>query len=55
MKNLFLAIFIFILFVLPALLIAEQETGPLVLDKLEWFQDQKFGLFVHWAFVVQGG
>jgi len=28
---------------------AEAETDPLVLDKLEWFQDQKFGLMLHWG------
>lgn len=25
------------------------ETDPLVLAKLEWFQDQKFGLLMHWG------
>ena len=25
------------------------ETDPLVLKKLEWFQDQKFGLLMHWG------
>ena len=25
------------------------ETDPLVLKKLEWFQDLKFGLFIHWG------
>lgn len=27
----------------------ESETDPAVLAKLEWFQDQKFGLLVHWG------
>lgn len=27
----------------------EEETDPLVLKKLEWFQDQKFGLLMHWG------
>jgi len=27
----------------------EVETDPLVLAKLEWFQDQKFGLLMHWG------
>jgi alpha-L-fucosidase len=25
------------------------ETDPLVIKKLEWFQDQKFGLLMHWG------
>lgn len=28
---------------------ADVETDPLVLKKLEWFQDQKFGLLMHWG------
>ena len=28
---------------------AERETDPLVLKKLEWFQDMKFGLLMHWG------
>jgi alpha-L-fucosidase len=28
---------------------AAVETDPLVLKKLEWFQDQKFGLLMHWG------
>ncbi len=28
---------------------AERETDPLVLAKLEWFQDLKFGLLMHWG------
>lgn len=27
----------------------ETETDPAVLQKLEWFQDQKFGLLMHWG------
>jgi alpha-L-fucosidase len=27
----------------------EVETDPLVLQKLEWFQDMKFGLLMHWG------
>ncbi len=27
----------------------DKETDPLVLKKLEWFQDQKFGLLMHWG------
>jgi len=27
----------------------DQETDPLVLQKLEWFQDQKLGLLIHWG------
>ncbi|UCG47007.1 MAG: alpha-L-fucosidase [Phycisphaerales bacterium] len=30
-------------------------TDPLVKDKLEWWRDLKFGLFVHWAFESQWG
>jgi alpha-L-fucosidase len=43
------------------LLIAQQqnqvdrETDPAVLKKLEWFQDQKFGLLMHWAPSTQWG
>ena len=28
---------------------SERETDPLVLTKLEWFQDMKFGLLMHWG------
>jgi alpha-L-fucosidase len=28
---------------------SEVETDPAVLAKLEWFQDQKFGLLLHWG------
>ncbi len=34
---------------------AEAETDPLVLAKLEWFQDQKFGLLMHWGTYAQWG
>ncbi len=27
----------------------DKETDPLVLKKLEWFQDMKFGLLMHWG------
>jgi alpha-L-fucosidase len=27
----------------------QEETDPLVLEKLEWFQDMKFGLLLHWG------
>ncbi len=30
-------------------------TDPLVLEKLEGWQDLKFGLFIHWAFESQWG
>ncbi len=33
----------------------EKETDPLVLQKLEWFQDQKFGLMMHWGPYSQWG
>ncbi len=32
-----------------------QEDDPLVLKKLEWFQDQKFGLILHWGTYAQWG
>ena len=34
---------------------AEKETDPLVLKKLDWFQDQKFGLLLHWGAYSQWG
>jgi len=33
----------------------ERETDPLVLKKLEWFQDMKFGLLMHWGPYSQWG
>jgi len=33
----------------------ERETDPLVLNKLEWFQDQKFGLLMHWGIYSEWG
>lgn len=33
----------------------EKETDPLVLKKLEWFQDMKFGLLMHWGPYSQWG
>ena len=33
----------------------DRETDPLVLKKLEWFQDQKFGLLLHWGTYSQWG
>ncbi|MCK7537973.1 MAG: alpha-L-fucosidase [Marinilabiliales bacterium] len=33
----------------------EKETDPLVLRKLEWFQDMKFGLMMHWGPYSQWG
>jgi alpha-L-fucosidase len=33
----------------------ERETDPLVLAKLEWFQDMKFGLLMHWGPYSQWG
>ena len=33
----------------------DKETDPLVLKKLEWFQDQKFGFIVHWGMYSQWG
>ncbi len=32
-----------------------KETDPLVLKKLNWFQDQKFGLLLHWGTYSQWG
>jgi alpha-L-fucosidase len=34
---------------------ADRETDPLVLKKLEWFQDVKFGLMMHWGPYSQWG
>jgi len=34
---------------------AEKENDPLVLRKLEWFQDLKFGLMMHWGPYSQWG
>ena len=33
----------------------EKETDPLVLKKLQWFQDVKFGLLMHWGPYSQWG
>ncbi len=33
----------------------DRETDPLVLKKLEWFQDMKFGLLLHWGPYSQWG
>lgn len=33
----------------------DRETDPRVLRKLEWFQDQKFGLLLHWGPYSQWG
>ena len=33
----------------------EKESDPLVLQKLEWFQDVKFGLMMHWGPYSQWG
>ena len=33
----------------------DTETDPLVLKKLSWFQDQKFGLMMHWGPYSQWG
>jgi len=33
----------------------DQETDPAVVRKLEWFQDLKFGFFVHWGVYSQFG
>jgi alpha-L-fucosidase len=33
----------------------DRETDPLVQKKLEWFQDQKFGLILHWGTYAQWG
>ena len=33
----------------------DTETDPQVLKKLEWFQDQKFGFFMHWGMYSQWG
>jgi len=54
-KKLTFVAFLFMLIVQPARVIAEKETNPRVLDKLQWFEDLKFGLFVHWSFVTQWG
>ncbi len=47
-------------FIAPTLVSAqspaqEKETDPLVLKKLDWFQDQKFGLLLHWGTYSQWG
>ncbi len=34
-------------FASPQVLPGDRETDPRVLSKLEWFQDQKFGLLMH--------
>ncbi len=34
---------------------SEKETDPLVFEKLEWFQDAKFGLMMHWGPYSQWG
>jgi len=39
----------------PAAAPAARETDPLVLRKLEWFQDLKFGLMMHWGPYSQWG
>jgi alpha-L-fucosidase len=33
----------------------DRESDPLVLKKLSWFQDQKFGLMMHWGPYSQWG
>src|SRR5512136_1029963 len=33
----------------------ERETDPAVLEKLEWFQDLKLGLLIHWGTYSQWG
>jgi alpha-L-fucosidase len=33
----------------------DRETDPLVLKRLEWFQDVKFGLMMHWGPYSQWG
>jgi alpha-L-fucosidase len=33
----------------------ERETDSLVLNKLDWFQDQKFGLLMHWGIYSEWG
>jgi alpha-L-fucosidase len=33
----------------------DRETDSLVLKKLEWFQDQKFGLLMHWGIYSEWG
>ncbi len=53
-------VFLCILFVVPAIAVtqgnpADRETDPRVLSKLEWFQDQKFGLLMHWGPYSQWG
>ncbi len=40
---------------LPETASTERETDPLVLRKLEWFQDMKFGLLMHWGPYSQWG
>jgi alpha-L-fucosidase len=34
---------------------SQRETDPLVLKKLEWFQNMKFGLLMHWGPYSQWG
>ena len=42
-------------FVISSPQFAQAETDPLVAKKLEWFQDQKFGLLMHWGTYSQWG
>jgi len=50
-----------LLTILPIIVCAQgdsskmKETDPLVLKKLEWFQDMKFGLLMHWGPYSQWG
>jgi alpha-L-fucosidase len=58
MKSLFLTAFFVVLFLTldqKAGAADDCETDPLVLKKLEWFQDIKFGLLMHWGPYSQWG
>jgi len=55
-------VFALTLLLMPAIAVSakekapkNRETDPLVLEKLEWFQDLKFGLFIHWGIYSQWG
>ena len=49
------AIFVLAGQALPSDADSSPETDTLVLKKLEWFQDQKFGLLMHWGTYCQWG
>ena len=61
MKNI-LSFLLFLLIISTSITVAQEpegryvpETDPLVLDKLEKWQDLKFGLLMHWGTYSQWG